>query len=292
MKQKILYLIIEIVGLSLLSSCEKEVSLSFNQESELCINCILNPAKTIEARLTLSRDINETGEFSTISNATVELFENGLLLGLLSPGDSGVYTLNKKPVSGKHYKISVKAEGFNALTAESTVPQAPVIKYEKTNLRDEEYSVSRYDLRVELHDPIGKNYYWLYKTGSVNGKNTGGSSYPMNAPFIDDFNKQYDNDTRFGFTFFGQIRILDDGYDGLVMQFTIPDIPVQDNDKRKANQHFLGADEHYDKYIKTSIINQKKEQSDLPFYEPVQIYSNIQNGTGIFGSCAITTVKL
>ncbi|MFW5757030.1 MAG: DUF4249 family protein [Tangfeifania sp.] len=28
----------------------------------------------------------------------------------------------------------------------------------------------------------------------------------------------------------------------------------------------------------------------MPFFEPVQIYSNIENGYGIFGSCAITTI--
>ncbi|MCA1760714.1 MAG: DUF4249 domain-containing protein [Bacteroidales bacterium] len=34
------------------------------------------------------------------------------------------------------------------------------------------------------------------------------------------------------------------------------------------------------------------EGSDLPFSEPVQIYSNIENGFGIFGACAISTIVL
>jgi hypothetical protein len=33
-------------------------------------------------------------------------------------------------------------------------------------------------------------------------------------------------------------------------------------------------------------------EGELPFEEPVQIYSNIENGYGIFGACAITTIKL
>ncbi len=279
-------------GLILLDSCEKEVFLDFDHQTALCLNCILNPAKTIEANLTLSRSINETGEFMPVNDATIELYENDSLMGQFTQGNNGIYTFKQKPVSGKHYKISVKAESFNTLTAESTVPYIPSIKHEKTNYVDYGNSLTRYDLKVELNDQPGANYYWLYSTSSVNDRKYGGGNYPMIAPFVDDFNKEYDNEAKFGFTYFMQIRLSDEGYDGQAMKFTIPDIPVMDNKKRMADYHFLSTDENYDKYIKTTIINRMKEQSDLPFYEPVQIYSNIENGTGIFGSCAVFSVKL
>jgi hypothetical protein len=82
--------------------------------------------------------------------------------------------------------------------------------------------------------------------------------------------------------------MTDEGFDGKVLTFTIQDIIAGGN----RNQYFLNADEHYDKYIKTTLIKRMSENDDLPFYEPVQIYSNIENGYGIFGSCAITTIKL
>ena len=85
-----------------------------------------------------------------------------------------------------------------------------------------------------------------------------------------------------------QIRMTDEGYDGQELTFTIPDI-IGGAQRVK---YFLNADEHYDKYIKTVIINRLNETDELPFYEPIQIYSNIENGYGIFGSCAITTINL
>lgn len=282
-----IYITLSIIGILVLGSCEKEVLLDFDHEPVLCLNCILNPDETIKANITISRSISDTGNFSPLNNASIELYENNNLFGELTHIKNGVYTLDKKPTTGKEYQITVNAEGFTPLLAKCIVPQAPGITYEKVN-----YINNQYDLSVELQNLPGMDYYWLYTTGSVNGRKNGGGNYPFNSPFIDNFNKEYDNSAKFGFTYYMQIRMTDEGYDGEIMKFSIPDIPVMDNIKRMADQHFLSADEHYDKYIKTTIINQMKEESYLPFYEPVQIYSNIKNGTGIFGSCAVTTVKL
>lgn len=55
---------------------------------------------------------------------------------------------------------------------------------------------------------------------------------------------------------------------------------------------FLDADIHYDKYLKSTIKQRMNDGDNLLFNEPVQIYSNIENGLGIFGSVAITSFKL
>jgi hypothetical protein len=267
------------------------VFLEFNHEPKPCLNCILNPEKTIEATLSLSRNIGDTSSFIPINNAIVELYENDVFLSRLSFSSNGKYALNKKPEVGKQYKILVTIEGFKTLTATTKIPQAPEIAYEKTNYRKADYDQPQYDMNVELFDQPGKHSYWLYITSTVNGLNHGGGCIPVNAPFVDNFNREIDIEAELGFTFFLQMRISDEGFDGEILKFTIQGIRVM-NEKQHSDQHFLGADEHYDKYIKTTLINRMKEVSDLPFYEPVQIYSNIENGYGIFGSCAITTIKL
>jgi hypothetical protein len=142
---------------------------------------------------------------------------------------------------------------------------------------------------VKIVDKSGKDYYWLYGSWKVGGVIYSGGCHTINAPFVDVFNRSIDLEAKYGFTHFLQIRISDEGYDGQVLSFIIPDFVERDE---YTAQHFLNADEHYDKYIKTTIINKMKEDSEFPFYEPIQIYSNIENGYGIFGSCAITSVKL
>ena len=111
----------------------------------------------------------------------------------------------------------------------------------------------------------------------------------LNAPFADTFNRRYETEEKYGFVHYYQIRLSDERYDGQVLDFIIPDL-VPTNQYRA--KHILNASEHYDKYIKTSILSRLNESSDLPFSEPVQIYSNIENGFGIFGACAISTIVL
>ncbi len=248
------------------SSCVEEVELNFDHEPKLCLNCILNPDSLIKASVTLSHSLDNSAQFESVNNANIKLYENDILKGELTFISSGLYLLKQKPESGKDYKIIVEAQGYETLEAFTKVPEKPIISYSKDT---------------------GADLYWIYQTWIVNGVKYGGSSQAINAPFVDPFNRIIDTEEKYGFRFFLQVRMTDEGYDGQKLTFTIPDIV-----EKERTQHFLNADEHYDKYIKTTIIKRMNETDELPFYEPIQIYSNIENGNGIFGSCAITTINL
>ncbi|MFV0268252.1 MAG: DUF4249 domain-containing protein [Draconibacterium sp.] len=270
-------------------SCEKEVNLDFNHESKPCINCVLNPDSLIHAHLSFSGALNHQGDLVPVEHASILLYENDEFVGELKTQNNGHYKLNFKPKAGGTYNIEVQLDGYKTITASTSVPDDPDITYKKDTIEITDH-LNRpiFDMNVSLNDKTGKDFYWLYETWTIGGRNYGGANHEVNAPFVDDFNRTFETDTKYGFTHFLQIRLTDEGFDGQVMEFTIPDL--FDRTEYQA-QHFLNADEHYDKYIKTTIINKMKEDSELPFYEPVQIYSNVENGYGIFGSCSITTVK-
>lgn len=281
--------LIFIMFFSLFLSCVDEVTLEFDHEPKLCINCILNPDSLIKTSVTLSHGLDSSAQFEPVNNANIKLFENDILKGELAFLSSGKYLLKQKPESGKVYKIIVEAQGYKTLEAITKIPEKPLINYTKDTTRILE-NVNRpmMDLNVQIFDNPGNDYYWVYKTWIVNERKYGGGSNEFIAPYIDNFNRSLDSDSKYGFTHFMQIRMTDEGYDGQELTFTIPDIIGG----AQSVQYFLNADEHYDKYIKTVIINHLNETDELPFYEPIQIYSNIENGYGIFGSCAITTINL
>ncbi len=270
-------------------SCTQEVTLEFDHEPKLCLNCILNPDSLIKASVTLSHSLDNLAQFEPVNNANIKLFENDILKGELAFLSSGLYLLKQKPETGKDYKIIVEATGYEKLVAYTKVPEKPLINYTKDTTRIlENVNWPMMDLNVQIFDKPGEDYYWVYKTWIVNGVRYGGGSNEFIAAYIDDFNRFIDSDSKYGFTHFMQIRMTDEGYDGQELTFTIPDIIGG----AQRVQYFLNADEHYDKYIKTVIINRLNETDELPFYEPIQIYSNTENGYGIFGSCAITTINL
>ncbi len=271
-------------------SCEQDVILEFNHEPKLCLNCILNPDSLITANLTLSHALDNSGKFETVNDAIITLFEEDEVKGVLKLKSDGKYSLNQKPISGKTYLITAESPGYDKLGAKTKVPQKPQLTITKdTTSIIENLNWPIVDLNVWLTDQPSKNFYWLYRTHMVNGAKYSGGSSEINAPYVDTFNRYIDSDSKYGFRHFLQIRMTDEGYDNQVWNFVIPDFVIRGE---YIAQHFLSADEHYDKYIKTTLIKRMSENDDLPFYEPVQIYSNIENGYGIFGSCAITTIKL
>lgn len=280
----------QIIIFLIFCSCVQDVTLEYDNEPKLCFNCVLNPDSIITASLTLSHALNNAGKFDVVNNAVITLYEENLVKGILKQNSEGKYFLNQKPVSGKTYHIIAESAGFKSLKASTTVPEKPAIQYTRdtTSIIDKP-NVPIFDLKIQLIDKQGNNFYWLYNTYIVGGIKYGGNCKEINAPYVDNFNRYIDSDSQYGFYHFLQIRMTDEGYDGQVLEFTIPDNIVYLDYKA---QHFLSADEHYDKYIKTTLIKRMSENDDLPFYEPVQIYTNIENGYGIFGSCAITTIKL
>ena len=277
---------------STLLSCEEEVIFAFEHEQKLVLDCILNPDSIVSGKLTLSQSISEKQNIVVVDKGVIKLYEDEILFGTLKGLGDGRYRLDKRPNQGKKYRIIAELENHLTLTAETTIPRRPKVKYQKsiTDYPTADTTIYTYNLEVQLKDEVGKSNYWIYQKYTVNGVNYGNGITEINAPFLDGFNKTVDQDSRYGYRLFMGVRLSDEGFDGQLMEFVIPGFYAGRD--RNYQLFFSNADEHYDKHIKTTIINRMKETSELPFFEPVQIYSNIENGYGIFGSCCIASFNL
>ncbi|WP_159517728.1 DUF4249 domain-containing protein [Sunxiuqinia indica] len=273
-----------------LLSCEQVVGFDYQAERKICLNCILNPDSIVRVDLYYTRTLDETGEFEPVTNATLEFFENGEPWGTANPVSEGNYQLNKKPLEGKTYAVKCTAPGNLPLTAETTVQEKPDVAYvvqsRKKYERWQEGSESShfYWLLVDyqLKDQNGKDFYWNYTLGwySPYKKYNYGERVSYISPYIDDFNRVVDPESKNGFYYKLYARLTDAGVDGEQLTFT------KDMTTKKIDV-FFNADEHYDRYMKSSVqLWLIEEWEELPFKEPVQIYSNIENGTGIFGSAS------
>jgi hypothetical protein len=278
--------------LLLFISCERDIELPYNYPPTLCFNCILNPDSIITASLTYVRNIDTIDTFIGVNNAKIILTENGVKLEQLTNVGKGKYKLNYKPKPQKRYTVTVTYLDFLPLTAETVVPVAPVVTHNVDTVKSVQNPYEPYiitNINFAIVDKIGLDRYWYY----VFGRNRNMSDFwPVHhniyAPFFDDFNRYVDADNNFSYSYY--IRINDEGYDGQVLKFT------QNNVGKRLGEssttfYFLTADKHYDKYIKTTVKDRVNKEEDFSFLEPVQIYTNIENGYGIFGSCAITIVK-
>lgn len=271
-------------------SCEKDLKTEILVTPKLCFNCVLNPDSLIHGSLSLSQSISEEKIFVKIDNASIELKKEGQVVGKLQNTGNGIYSLDIKPWSGSLYEITIKADGFPELCASTFVPKKPLVTYQLDNpvlhASGQSFAYTSYRNTISIHDTAGVNRYWLYRLSEHPSMGLTLSAFiDVNSPLVDDFNKVIDSTFPLGYYYdYSYLRINDTSKDGLELTFSTTNY-------NKDVLFFMDADEHYDKYLK-STIKQKMNNNDLLFNEPVQIYSNIENGLGIFGSAAITSFKL
>jgi hypothetical protein len=106
------------------------------------------------------------------------------------------------------------------------------------------------------------------------------------SPYADKFIVTNDPGALFGYTLdYGHyLRVPDDGFDG---RRVVVDVYYSNFDGKFCMAEF---DEHYDKYMKSYLTHDdylgRMDELTI-FYQPSFIYSNVHNGTGIFGSMAV-----
>lgn len=284
-----------LVFCQLLFSCEKEISFDLDTPDDmLCLNCILEAGNdSVAIYVTKVQSAENDTTFVPVTNAKIELYKEAqLLTGIVYRGN-GRYLLRHKPEVGKKYEISVEVEGYKILTAETTIPIFPDThaKYLPDTIYDE-YWVNGYrtvpKIVVDLKDTPTKDYYWFKLATIFNfkGKPWGEYfiAYKTDKMYFDEFNRYYVQDVRYPFTnyeYIGALRLDDEVFLNSKVQFSLSGGPTK-------TLFVINGDVHFDKYYKSSIKQfLTYDYDNLPIFEPVQVYSNVTNGFGIFSSIAI-----
>jgi len=294
------------------------------QKPMLVLNSFVTPDSVVKVLLTRSKFfLDDDSKFDTITNAEVKLFVNGIFVEKLNPGANGYYTGTYFPKENDILKFvanSPQLAEINATT--NVVPKQAIIGIDTASTLLEVYPIIQYssynggttiidttgynystglDLRIRFKDePNVKNYYRLvlkgrsyYEDGKIventinltsedlvfesdNKDILGVSSwYYLYNEFNDRLfdGKTYELKTRAYFNKTMLINKPNTSKPTGVETITIT--------RQELIVVLQSISESYYYYLKTIAANQGGEDF---FTEPVQIYSNIQNGLGIFGS--------
>lgn len=264
--------------------CIQDVTIQENNDKrEVVLNCILNPVKdTVTLQLTYSRPIQSTTQFEAIKSASILLFEEAENVGEFVWADSSAYVLPHSVKSGIKYRIEAKVEN-KTVWAETTIPKTVDATIEKAN--PESYSFS---YLISLKDNSEEeNFYWASATGyegveESRKKNIACLLY-SNFEYADDFNQGIYQNGNFKFEYEYYLRFTDIELPEGVVEVIF--YPLCINYPEEV--FLLSVDYHLDKYMKSSLILQEMDlyAEDMPIiYSPFPVYSNINGGTGIFGS--------
>ncbi len=111
--------------MTLLFSCTKEVDLDIPElPQKVVVNSLFCPDSAIKVHVSLSTQIKNPN-INYVENASCFLYENDLLIKTFGTQINGYYNSFYNPKAGKKYKIEVVVPGFEKVWAETSIPFLP-----------------------------------------------------------------------------------------------------------------------------------------------------------------------
>ena len=306
--------------LACIFSCTKEVDLPFPTTGrQVVLNGILHPDSTIRITLTETIPLNETQSFPTVDNATVVLYEDDRIVDTLML-QQDEYVLDYYPQAGKQYRIEAQVPTYGVVRAFDIMPSPPIFNVCYQQDTNDQYMFADAIINISIYNPEQEAHsYWVDITsikydGRVceeiedslicdNGspvffrpKTEGYESF---STLPDPFNSYINNIA-------GGVRAYDE-YIRINSEATTSETIALDiasptpyyylatysalHDSLSYSLNVINASEAYDRYLKSSITyylafdyGNPDDQRPNPFAEPIEIYSNVENGTGIFAA--------
>ena len=304
------------------TACVKEYDPGFSEhEPQLVINAVFSTDTTIIASLSQSKSITSSADLTTLGDAVVELYEEGVKIEELevqsktdtnyvysSQGQSieinTVYSYhsNVQAVAGKTYAITASKAGFQTVRAESTMPndlQADNIKLSTEDLREEtdEFGQTRYtgSLYVDIDDVAGEENFYEFKlyytfidtlfSGEVNIQRYQEyitvSEGTGESTFSDEFSLDAPPE-----------HFSDIGFDGTTKRFVISEVSFYNQPSSNVQLDLEVRSLSKDYYNYYSSYNKHSYNEGNFLAEPVTVYNNVENGYGVFAGYTVLTLPL
>lgn len=295
--KKLIYLLLVITG-----GCELVINVEQPPfQPSIVLGSFIGPDTTIMVNLSEDRYVLERpDEFDPITGATVQLFEGNQLVGVLEEittgqdsqfpiQNGGRYGLDFRPSPGVEYRLEVEKEGFKSVQATEQLP-ANSPRFEVLNIDQGQFSDT--EIEIKIFDETGRDYYEISAYLSVN---TFSGHYDdvtqefqvdsiwrstnMLSMYTENIAVEQHNSSIFSDRLFdGRSYELD--METYLNVWVNPDVDVDPDPVLTIEVRRVS--EAYFNYINSSALQWWVDGD--PFAEPVQAFSNVENGRGVFGS--------
>lgn len=146
-------------------SCTKEIEMKEKDiEKKLVLNGLICPDSLISVKVSTTMAILD-GQNGFTDNATVNLFCDGTFIENLNYNGKGRYVSEKTyPIENKYYTIEVELDGYPTIRAIDTIPQKTYIIYgiHSSGNTYDEYGDPHHDYEILIADNVGNDYYELF----------------------------------------------------------------------------------------------------------------------------------
>lgn len=293
-------------------SCVKEIEMKKQYiEKRLVLNGLICPDSLIAVRVSKTAPI--LGDYDLYTdNANVKLFCNDTLIENLTYSGKGRYVSKTVyPTENNYYTVEVELDGYPTIRATDTVPEKTFITYgtHSSGNSHDEYGDPHHDYEITIADKSKRNFYELFF---------------ITRCFLYHYDNHYYVDFQWGITVADPVLRADSELDFSPLTYVFTDNHFNGSDYSMYNK-FLAASVQY-KYNQSIVptdntryailrtttsvyynyrkfwLRHKNNQQvgdiiEEPMFtthigEPVPMYSNVENGYGIFAAYNQTIYKL
>ena len=261
---------------ALLVACVEEIATPNLREPKMVVNCLLTQDSVQKLSLTYTNELGNTA-YEEVPQAIATLFEYDREVGVFSKVAYGEWQLVFKPVRGRKYTLRIQTPNHPDMTATTTFPERlPIHRLRREDKEDKRAfrirenteafwacAFSKEQDTTMLPVVIRPNYRMLENIGT---------DYPR----TDQFNMQA-----------SEADIVKYHHHYIRMRPTTVTRTFTLYPLYSSVVSFIAVSEEYDRYLKSSLLKMQAYES---FQDPTQwleenaIYSNIENGVGIFGA--------
>ncbi len=289
-------IIISLLIVSTFISCQKVLELDEDTKtSKLVVNSLFDNQKRWEVKVTRSLSVLDNGQLMDVDRANVSIYEGtSLVTNLTYDGEKYIpLGLVSPPISGKEYRVEVSALNYKSVSAKDICPvSVPIIRVSTdTSINSFNENVVTFD--VTFQDPAGSNnYYGLgleISRYTILSNTSGGfdtTLLDVYEPFINSTNPLVDNSgtNNFSQTLTFKDNLIDGELTTLSFDYTYFFIA-------NPNEYYVSKLKLYSfseaTYNYTKSYEAFRNTDGNPFAEPVQVFTNVENGFGIFGGRSV-----
>ena len=277
------------------NGCEKELPFDpeFDQ-SKLVVNALFRTDSSWRVHISRSLSVLDTSQLVAVEDATVRISDgNGNTvanLDWLGDGEYGADSLF--PMADQNYRIDISAPGYEPISASDYIPgTVQIISLDTFPVWGPD-STKGYEFELTFTDPAGADNYYeiqlLQRFTWIFGNDTLSEFYPVYI-ICEDPNIETDNGFEgSGFeNYYDAILLKDDQIEGqtYTLRFSIEDVWIEPLYENAFALNMYSTSESFFNYRRS--LAAYNNVLDNPFAQPVQVFSNVTGGYGIFAGGAL-----
>ena len=299
--KKLFYIIFSI--LILLNSCEKVIPFDLKtKEPKIVINSLFESDKTWNVHLSSSLSSIDTSNLSNIENASITIYdEKNQVIETLHYDSLGFYNGTTSPEAGQQYIIEVSAINHKTATAEDRIPTETTISEIDTSSFIENNN-ERLSIQLSFNQALSNENY--YKIGVRIGRDKYVDNLNQNG--INEVDTNYKEkwltlkpESNFLMETISSKELIfnDNSFNSseATVTFSIKNLIKKSSLDDNYNLEFMTvylyeiSSNQYNFYNSMKIY---EDNSSNIFAQPVQVFSNVTNGHGIFVGSTANKIQL